>query len=543
MTFWGVEVRPGKPYIHSFDLSRGRLRISQATLGDGKSESKSTGQCIVGNSSPVSLCTLIPNVSETCHLELEFEEDKEVTFSVLGPRSIHLTGYYPGQVRRLNGDDSESYGEDISESDTSDSCTDGSEDEYESDFIDDDDDLDYANFPGKKSSVVIEEIEDDDKSCDKNRKLHRLKKKHVVSDSEDTETGSKQLAVMNKGSTKEESEDEDGFPIIFTPKSSSKKKIIDDDKKSKTDGTSQVSVSISEVKENLNSAAPAETVTENNAKPKKKKKYKDMRIIETENDKKQNKPNESAKVEEKSETDANISIEESRELAKESINGGYGAKDTDNDGVSFPVTSGDPDTCKVIKKKNKKKRTREEGLSDGNDLFKDKIDLDKLPQDDCMPIDMKKKTKKNKKNSSDSDINHVTSAKEKADLMDGVDDSQHGSQSNRTRTFPNGLIVEEVSMGKPEGRKATPGKKVSVHYIGKLKNGKIFDSNMGQKPFKFRLGIGEVIKGWDLGVNGMRVGDKRRLTIPPSFGYGAKNMGKIPPNSWLLFDVELVDVQ
>lgn len=536
MAFWGVEIRPGKPYIHNFDQSRGRLRISQATLGDGKSESKSTGQCIVGNSSPVSLCSLIPNVSETCHLELEFEEEKEVTFSVLGPRSIHLTGYYPGHVRRLDGDDSESYGEDIAESDTSDSCTDVSEDEYESDFIDDDDDLVYANFPVKKSSVVIEEIEDDDKSCEKNRKLRRLKK-HVSSDVDDAETGSKQLDLTNKGSAKVESEDEDGFPIFFTPKSSSKKKITDD-KKSKTDGTSQVTVSTSEAKENLNSGTPADTITENNVKPKKKKKNNGTRSIGIENDKKQNKPNETMEVEEKSEADANISVEESRGLAKESING---AKDTNN-GISGSVTSADPDACKVIKKKNKKKRTREEGMSDEKDLCKDKINSYTQAQDDCMAIDMKMKTKKNKKKSSDSDKNDVTSVKEKADLMAGVD-SQHGSQSNRTRTFPNGLIVEEVSMGKPEGKKATPGKKVSVHYIGKLKNGTIFDSNIGQRPFKFRLGIGEVIKGWDIGVNGMRVGDKRKLTIPPSFGYGAKNMGKISPNSWLLFDVELVDVQ
>ncbi|RVX08364.1 Peptidyl-prolyl cis-trans isomerase FKBP53 [Vitis vinifera] len=85
---------------------------------------------------------------------------------------------------------------------------------------------------------------------------------------------------------------------------------------------------------------------------------------------------------------------------------------------------------------------------------------------------------------------------------------------------------------------------VSVHYIGNLKkNGKIFDSNVGRAPFKFRLGVGQVIKGWDVGVNGMRVGDKRRLTIPPSMGYGDQGAGKtIPPNSWLVFDVELVAV-
>ncbi|XP_076938340.1 peptidyl-prolyl cis-trans isomerase FKBP53-like, partial [Bidens hawaiensis] len=115
---------------------------------------------------------------------------------------------------------------------------------------------------------------------------------------------------------------------------------------------------------------------------------------------------------------------------------------------------------------------------------------------------------------------------------------------SQIRTFPNGLIVEELEMGKPNGKQATAGKKISMCYIGKLKkNGKIFDSNIGQAPFKFRLGVGQVISGWDVGVKGMRVGDKRRLTVPPSMGYGAKGAGSdIPPNAWLVFDVELIDV-
>lgn len=79
--------------------------IMQATLGDGKSTSKSTVQCNVGNKSPVLLCSMIPNVSETCHLELEFEEDEEVIFSVLGQRSVHLTGYYLGHGPGLDGED------------------------------------------------------------------------------------------------------------------------------------------------------------------------------------------------------------------------------------------------------------------------------------------------------------------------------------------------------------------------------------------------------------------------------------------------------
>ncbi|PQM37489.1 peptidyl-prolyl cis-trans isomerase FKBP53 [Prunus yedoensis var. nudiflora] len=113
---------------------------------------------------------------------------------------------------------------------------------------------------------------------------------------------------------------------------------------------------------------------------------------------------------------------------------------------------------------------------------------------------------------------------------------------SKVRTFGNGLVIEDLSMGQPDGKRASPGQKVSVRYIGKLKNGKIFDSNVGGPPFKFRLGIGQVISGWDVGVNGMRVGDKRRLTIPPEMGYGRERAGKIPPNSWLVFDVELVAV-
>ncbi|KAJ7522082.1 hypothetical protein O6H91_19G082500 [Diphasiastrum complanatum] len=113
------------------------------------------------------------------------------------------------------------------------------------------------------------------------------------------------------------------------------------------------------------------------------------------------------------------------------------------------------------------------------------------------------------------------------------------------RRYPNGFEVEEISMGKPDGKQAKPGKRVSMHYTGKLKsNGKIFDSNIGKKAFEFRLGVGEVIKGWDIGVNGMRIGDRRRMTIPPQMAYGASGVpGTIPQNAWLIFDVELVNVK
>ncbi len=93
------------------------------------------------------------------------------------------------------------------------------------------------------------------------------------------------------------------------------------------------------------------------------------------------------------------------------------------------------------------------------------------------------------------------------------------------------------------GKVAKKGDKVSVFYTGKLANGKQFDSNVGREPFTFTLGKGEVIKGWDEGVVGMREGGKRKLVIPPEKGYGPKGMPPdIPPNAELHFDVELISV-
>ena len=110
-------------------------------------------------------------------------------------------------------------------------------------------------------------------------------------------------------------------------------------------------------------------------------------------------------------------------------------------------------------------------------------------------------------------------------------------------TTNSGLKYWDIKIG--TGATATSGKKVSVHYTGWLTNGTKFDSSVDRKqPFEFTLGAGMVIKGWDEGVAGMKVGGKRRLEIPPALGYGARGAGGvIPPNATLIFDVELLDVK
>ncbi|KAJ1392789.1 FKBP-type peptidyl-prolyl cis-trans isomerase domain [Sesbania bispinosa] len=121
-----------------------------------------------------------------------------------------------------------------------------------------------------------------------------------------------------------------------------------------------------------------------------------------------------------------------------------------------------------------------------------------------------------------------------------------GAEPSQVIKLSNGLIIEQLESGTKDGKIAALGKKISIQYTGKLKeNGVVFESNAGQAPFKFRLGKGEVIEGWDVGLEGMQVGEKRRLVIPPSMaskGDGHSDSAKIPPDSWLVYDFELVKV-
>ena len=120
-----------------------------------------------------------------------------------------------------------------------------------------------------------------------------------------------------------------------------------------------------------------------------------------------------------------------------------------------------------------------------------------------------------------------------------------GSMAENTQevTTPSGLKYVDHVVG--TGDAAVAGKTVNVHYTGWLENGKKFDSSVDRgQPFSFPLGAGRVIKGWDEGVQGMKVGGKRKLTIPSDLGYGSRGAGGvIPPNATLIFDVELLGVR
>src|SRR5665213_2185577 len=129
----------------------------------------------------------------------------------------------------------------------------------------------------------------------------------------------------------------------------------------------------------------------------------------------------------------------------------------------------------------------------------------------------------------------------KSEKTGGSGGSGPAKVTGQPPTTPSGLQYWDIVVG--TGPTAVPGNMVKVHYSGYLTTGEKFDSSRDRgEPFSFPLGAGQVIKGWDEGVAGMKVGGQRQLRIPPELGYGAAGAGgAIPPNATLIFDVELLD--
>ncbi|KAM5554919.1 peptidyl-prolyl cis-trans isomerase FKBP43-like [Rosa sericea] len=563
MAFWGIEVKPGKPFTHKPDDSNGRLHISMATLGLGAATKRSILQCNVGNKSPVYLCALYPEKIECLQLHLEFDEADEVMFSVLGPRSVHLAGYYLGGRRPYNPDESESFGEDIADSETQRSVN--SEDEkYDDSFIDDDDLEVFPSTPASDATDSDSGSEEEflaKKKPQKGKARHRqLRKTYVISDSE----------------VESENGDDDNHPIssLDKTKSSTVENATQEMEEKVDKGTVDISNKnavddfATELKRQLDLSVDLSSKVdlENGGKPKRKRKERLQEEKTVEADV-LNKEDEAQKNEAKAEN-----THQSGQLTAANHSG---AELPDN--LSLPsaeVGLGNSDKPKKKRKKRVEEKTAEVMCTNpGNDIKEDEakgdfcLDLplkseqnQKSAKDESFGHDShklvdepdekkvkKKKKKKSKTQSHGETVNTniaLLSVEEKITSPVENEANYVNAKSSEVRTVPSGLHIEELEAGEPNGKVATSGKKITVHYVGKLKeNGGVVDSCDGGPPSKFRLGRGKVIEGLDAGIDGMRVGGKRRLVIPPSMAYGSKGDDKdIPPDSWLVYDVELVKV-
>ncbi|KAF9768748.1 peptidylprolyl isomerase fpr4 [Fusarium sp. DS 682] len=212
------------------------------------------------------------------------------------------------------------------------------------------------------------------------------------------------------------------------------------------------------------------------------------------------------------------------------------------DGVQDPrvqeIDSDEEEAPKLVSvQKGKNKRAAEEATEGLDELIsKDDAKLSKKQQ---------KKLKNNKGEAvateEKKDAKKVQFAK---NLEQGPTGSAEKAKQGKATTgvkVVQGVTIDDRTIG--NGRTVKNGDTVGVRYIGKLQNGKQFDANKKGKPFSFKAGKGQVIKGWDIGVIGMAIGGERRLTIPPHLAYGSRGLPGIPANSTLIFDVKLLEIK
>ncbi|CAF1053237.1 unnamed protein product, partial [Didymodactylos carnosus] len=202
----------------------------------------------------------------------------------------------------------------------------------------------------------------------------------------------------------------------------------------------------------------------------------------------------------------------------------------DEDDDNFDDTTTDDDDDEDEKQSSiQNKKVKREAVDDSEQKNSTK---DSKVNDGNKKTKMNKKSKKSASAIADNNGSDIPSAKIKTESASGNDIPK------KKQSTDSGLLIEDIKEGK--GPEAKLGRNACVYYTGRLKktNG-VFDSCTSGKPFSFKLGAGQVIRGWDEGVKGMRVGGKRRLTIPPSMAYGNDKLDGIPPLSTLVFDVEL----
>ncbi|KAK4231781.1 hypothetical protein QBC38DRAFT_204188 [Podospora fimiseda] len=218
------------------------------------------------------------------------------------------------------------------------------------------------------------------------------------------------------------------------------------------------------------------------------------------------------------------------------------------------IDTDDEEPPKLVetKKKNNKKRAAEEeaeGLDeliakDEKKLSKKQLKKLKNNQGEAVAAEEKPKdspaTKGDKKVQFAKNLEQGPTGPAKDALAKGADKKTPAKPAVGVKIV-SGVTIDDRKIG--TGRTVKNGDRVGMRYIGKLQNGKVFDSNKKGAPFSFKIGKGEVIKGWDIGIAGMAVGGERRLTIPPHLAYGSRAIPGIPANSTLIFDVKLIEIK
>ncbi|CDO76024.1 hypothetical protein BN946_scf184665.g16 [Trametes cinnabarina] len=219
------------------------------------------------------------------------------------------------------------------------------------------------------------------------------------------------------------------------------------------------------------------------------------------------------------------------------------SSDVEIDPAEMEIPSDDEDRFEEIQDEEEAQTTKPESKADSKKRARESDAMETEEKEGKLSKTEKKKLKKLKAANGEAvpveSPSKTEKAEEKKDKQEKKKDKSE-KPKGETKTLSGGVKVIDHKVG--SGPQAKAGDRVSMRYIGKLENGKVFDQNTKGKPFHFRLGKGEVIKGWDIGIVGMHPGGERLLTIPPAMAYGKKAQPGIPANSTLIFEVKLLSI-
>ena len=493
MSFWGCVIKPKKEAAFVPPPEGDRLHISQACLAPGAQKgAHATLLLKVGDGPALAVTSLREGMNESAALDLVLDSYAE--FSVWGAAEMHLTGYFiPGYEDDVDG----SYGNMEDEENVLDLI-----DVNEMGFPDDEDDSeDDSDFEEDDDGTEFDSAEEEmDGLNELETYLQRQRSDVSIEDITD----------------KNELESLQNEKALPAPEGIDAKNEFEDNDVSGSDEEEDDVTSESEERSSEGRIIPIEEYDEEQSDEEDEEES-----DEESSDESEETPDEESEKE-REEDVPKIKKENSRKALKESKRG----RVSNHEGIQ----------------KGKASDAKTNGAAAMKNATNGKRKADKVDTESREP----KSKKLAKKGVGSGQKQEKESA---AAIQQDIKEAPKGSErtmvssKGRVRKWPNGFAIEEIKTGPPDGKLAKPGKKVAVRYTGKLINGKVFDATKGSRGFTFRLGVGEVVKGFDRGVEGMRIGDKRRVTIPPQMGYGSNRTGPIPPNSTLVFDLELVDVK
>nr|BAD34150.1 immunophilin/FKBP-type peptidyl-prolyl cis-trans isomerase-like [Oryza sativa Japonica Group]BAD36698.1 immunophilin/FKBP-type peptidyl-prolyl cis-trans isomerase-like [Oryza sativa Japonica Group] len=532
-TFWGLELKPGEAYTHH--SAPARLRITQAVLGSCD-QGWTTLQCDTNDRETVRLCVLNPGLAVACHLELELQKDENVLLSVDGQNSIHLSGYYTCSHSGNHGRNSQKP--------TSKAVGSTGFNKKHQDISD--------------KAPVIEEILDDQTVQQQQQQGVNISSKDVEPSHKNGHGQNSEWATCGNGTD----DDNDNNGAMFYPSSRNKMEVDEPTGSKDNDYDYWLPFLDASVKRKA-----SETDGENVYTEKGELKTPKIENVLSDQSVDMDQVNEQTEPNEIDDVKPTRGHKNTMEVVLPLLDSSVKRKAAEIDGEKVQIEKAKlkmPKTEDVPSDQNNANQVNEQicfktvgsnAIDDAKLSLGHQNTLEDLDKSQELNVSQTKGQNDVADQITNQDTPTITSSDERyiftGALETDIEQKNRGAENEQVEVhrcpfevLDNGIKVEHLVEGNAKAKVASKGKQVCVRYCGRLINGEVIDpTNLDDDTHTFRLGAGEVIPGWDIGILGMRVGGKRRLTIPPAQGYGDVATPKIPANSWLVYEVELLEVK